>query len=293
MNARSISLVALVSLTACGRIGYDARDAATTPTMDGGADARADLDGQMQDGRMPMPDADPMPCMGGRSRCGERCVDLRTDNASCGSCSNMCPSGAQCVDSACVPRTNAPAGTECTESAECGSTSFGPSLCLTSVQGWPTGHCTNFCRTPSDCLSTEACVDVPSARVARPPEAQGMCFVRCDTPGQIGSCRSGYTCTMQRDGFAVCTPTCVAYAGTCGANRCDPVTGQCLPCATLADCRENSATCDAPGCRCTAATDCGLWGSCNARSGRCGCANDFFCNAERRCDLGSGLCVPR
>jgi hypothetical protein len=289
MNARSISLVALVSLTACGRIGYDARDAATTPTMDGGADARADLDGDMQDGRMPMPDADPMQCPRDLVRCGDQCVNLRNDNRYCASCSTGCPIGSNCVDAACVPATNAPAGTECMDSETCGMAGFAPAVCLGSLQGWPNGHCTNYCRSPADCLATEHCVDVASAHLARHPEAQGACYMRCNTPGQRAGCNPGYTCTRQRDGFAVCTAGCESSDAICGANACDEVTGQCFACMVSAQCRGGGA-CEGETCRCTATTDCGLFARCDVGTGRCGCANDLFCAMGMRCNPMTGEC---
>lgn len=293
-RSRSAVFVSLLAAFAagCGRIGYDARDSGTSSSMDAALDAMPDRDGRAHEERTPMPDAEPMPCMAGRTRCGDECVDLRNDNRFCASCMTGCPIGTNCVDARCVPATNAPAGSECMDRATCGMAGFAPAVCIGSLQGWANGHCSNYCRSPADCLANEACVDAVIAKIAPHPDARGLCFVRCDTPGQRGACNAGYTCTMQRDGVAVCTASCEVHPSTCGANACNAVTGQCERCTTPAECAGGGA-CEAGVCRCTAMTECGLWSVCNERSGRCGCSNDFYCATGMRCDLASGLCVTR
>src|SRR5262245_55071311 len=56
-------------------------------------------------------DQDVSPCSSGRTNCEGRCVDLNTDSINCGSCGNICPTGAnaapgcyagKCTIAACV-----------------------------------------------------------------------------------------------------------------------------------------------------------------------------------------------
>jgi hypothetical protein len=45
-------------------------------------------------------------CSEGQTRCGDRCVNLQRSERHCGSCSNRCPEGSECVDG--VPRRRLP-----------------------------------------------------------------------------------------------------------------------------------------------------------------------------------------
>jgi hypothetical protein len=40
-------------------------------------------------------------CRGGRTRCDDKCVDLRKERKHCGACGNHCERGFECRDGAC------------------------------------------------------------------------------------------------------------------------------------------------------------------------------------------------
>jgi hypothetical protein len=53
--------------------------------------------------------ADDDRCSEGQTRCGERCVNLKTNERNCGSCFHRCEEGEECVDGGCVsPPTSPP-----------------------------------------------------------------------------------------------------------------------------------------------------------------------------------------
>jgi hypothetical protein len=41
-------------------------------------------------------------CAAGTLRCGDRCIDVRSDPANCGACNNACPAGQACANGVCV-----------------------------------------------------------------------------------------------------------------------------------------------------------------------------------------------
>jgi hypothetical protein len=71
------------------------------------------------------------PCTPPLDRCGDRCLDLRSDARNCGSCGNVCGAGLACVSSSCVP--DALAG-GC--SARTGGAFVTLEVCAESVKVW-------------------------------------------------------------------------------------------------------------------------------------------------------------
>lgn len=290
-------MIALACVSsACGRIGYDPLDARQGVMQDsavvedgptrGELDATPDVEG---DGRMPPPDTGMMGCPMGRTRCGSTpCVDLSRDNRHCGTCGFGCSPDSTCENGACVARTNAVAGAECTSSDECGRNPIASGFCLTTVGGWANGYCSFHCRTNADCQMGEACIVEPLAHVAPFSDATGVCLQRCLAPGMRAGCNTNATCAM-RGADAVCVAGCEATAATCGGNACNVVTGQCTPCSGPGDCRGGGA-CNAGVCACTATTDCGLGSQCILATGRCGCANNLFCPDGMQCNTTTGEC---
>jgi hypothetical protein len=60
-------------------------------------------------------------CPTGQTLCGSGCVDLQSDAANCGSCSEACAAGSACVDGSCQAPLIAPAGpnSSCQTHADC------------------------------------------------------------------------------------------------------------------------------------------------------------------------------
>jgi hypothetical protein len=177
--------------------------------------------------------ADDDRCSEGQTRCGERCVNLRTNERHCGSCSNRCAEGQECVN------------------GECG----GPPPCLPEV----VNCCTCLYRktsNPNEVVSTcnpgvtgFDCDALCTASVPQGTEFYEALITPGDAAGLMLVC--GPTTREQTTGtecdFVPCT--CVPTGGTCTANHeccsgtCE--SGTCCggPCTTDDDCC-GAATCD-------------------------------------------------
>jgi hypothetical protein len=87
-------------------------------------------------------------CPEDKTRCGLRCINLQTDERHCGSCSNRCADGAECVDGVCQD-----AGPICTPSCTIGSACYanqdGTTFCACGFS-----MCTNDC---SACAPGQTC----------------------------------------------------------------------------------------------------------------------------------------
>jgi hypothetical protein len=66
-------------------------DSGTGGDPDSGTDGNSDIAGS---GLM---------CVGGTSRCGDKCTELQSDVANCGACNSPCPVGASCSGGKCKP----------------------------------------------------------------------------------------------------------------------------------------------------------------------------------------------
>lgn len=296
-------MVALcVAASACGRIGYDAREAGRS---DGALDATGNLDSssesdggtsvddvapdrrEREDAR-PMLDGEPMMCPMGTVQCGRDCADFQRDARHCGDCGTVCAVGQVCRMGSCATVARAPAGTSCTESDECGAGPNGPGFCLSGAAGWTGGYCSSFCRASAECAMNEVCLNEESAHVALPLGISGICLKRCTMPGQQAECESGQLCAT-RGADAVCVASCQATLSPCSGNACNLITGACVACADSSQCMGNGA-CNMGRCSCTAMTDCGLWSVCYPATGRCGCERDLFCPLGMRCNTATGDC---
>lgn len=297
-SLRSLSLCSslVLWLCACGRIGYDARDAkADGPELDGGSmDARVEMDGALPDrppppdDDRPMLDAEPMTCPIGTVACGRDCADFERDVRHCGSCSSTCAAGQVCRMGMCEVVARAAAESECMEPHECGAGPTGPGICLSASSGWANGYCSFFCRTAADCGMNESCVNEPTAHVMIPMGMNGICLRRCTTPGQRAGCNAGHTCAM-RGADNVCVSGCDMVNSACNGNECNLITGACVPCANPMQC-SGAGACNMGQCSCTATTACGLFARCYTASGRCGCESDLFCGNGLRCNTATGEC---
>jgi hypothetical protein len=141
-------------------------------------------------------------------QCGDLCVDMQTDKAHCGSCSNACPSGADCVAGQCKCATTA---TVCSE--QCVDLNTDPMNCgICDAQCAPGYSCQN-----KQCLCTKTSCKGQCVDIQTDVDNCGGCGNKCL------SCNTGQ-CGCA-GGSPACKGHCVDYltdrdnCGTCG-NKC-------------------------------------------------------------------------
>jgi hypothetical protein len=177
-------------------------------------------------------------CPEGQRRCNDRCVNLKTDERHCGSCSNRCAEGVACVDGVCQGGGGCPSGT-----TACGT---GCVTNCTSGQVLDSSTCT--CGCPS---GTTAC-------------GTG-CVTNC-TSGQVldpSTCTCG-ACTADTTGC------CAGYSGNsfCSANASSPGT----TCWTSGTCIQPGVTGTPQSC-----ADCGASQACVSLPANFGCTSLLAC----------------
>jgi Stigma-specific protein, Stig1 len=103
-------------------------------------------------------------CPEGKRRCGDRCVDLKTNERHCGSCSNRCAEGEECVDGVCqggCPSGTTPCGGNCLPSCQQGQ-ALDPTSCqCLAICTNTTGHPCNTCKGEGG--NTEICLCQPTS----------------------------------------------------------------------------------------------------------------------------------
>lgn len=124
-------------------------------------------------------------CASGKTRCGGRCVDLRSNETHCGACDRPCPEGKQCRHGVC---TCSPFGAACRDNTSC---------CSGNCVG---GACA--CRAIHTRCG-KRCVDL-----RWDIENCGACGQACPRSNDIGLTR------VCRAGTCVCTPG----TADCGGN---------------------------------------------------------------------------
>jgi hypothetical protein len=116
-------------------------------------------------------------CPEDQSRCGDRCVNLKTDERHCGRCGKSCDAGEECVRGKCKNGTptctvdsNTPCSTPCNPSdpaCQCATTVEGDTVCLNAfafengqVPGPACSPALRPCTSSADCPDPEgqACV---------------------------------------------------------------------------------------------------------------------------------------
>ncbi len=150
--------------------------------------------------------------------CGAQCVNPKTDVANCGGCGRQCPTGASCVNEACV----CPAGLPTDCGGVCRNLQSDDKNC---------GQCGNAC---SALAPTAMC----KAGTCACPGSQAACRGTCvDTSADVGNCGTcGHTCLLtQRCSASVCL--CPAGQDVCG--------GVCTLLGTSAACGSCSTACAA------------------------------------------------
>jgi hypothetical protein len=168
-------------------------------------------------------------CPQGQSRCGDRCVNLKTNENHCGSCAKRCGSNQTCCNGNCVnlQRKERHCGScfnRCDEGEECvrgvcqgrcpSCTTLCGGECVSNV--CPPGQFFNLsfceCRCPVD---TTLCGGncVPNCT----SEAQTLNCSNCQCEG--GACPSGSTEVFLSDFGSICCPN-AQVCGTGGATVC-------------------------------------------------------------------------
>jgi hypothetical protein len=131
--------------------------------------------------------ADDDRCSEGQTRCGERCVNLKTNERHCGSCRNRCRSNQRCCNGNCVnlQRNERHCGrcfNRCEEGEECVSGDCQPS-CI------PGGEpCTEA--TAHQCCSGSCFNDICTCPAGRVLLSNGTCAQPCP----LGNCDGGCLC---------------------------------------------------------------------------------------------------
>src|SRR4051794_8273670 len=134
-------------------------------------------------------------CPEGQTRCKDRCVNLKTNENHCGSCSKRCAEGQECVNGVC--------GGEACEGEFLTPVGGGDPICACG------GSCAASC---DECPSGTICTNGPS-ECGNPPTL--ACSTPCSGGGPICDppCPEGEVCTQGQPGTVpfcdpICTPSC-------------------------------------------------------------------------------------
>jgi Stigma-specific protein, Stig1 len=154
-------------------------------------------------------------CPQGQTRCGERCVNLRTNERHCGSCRNRCRSNQTCCGGRCVNlqrnENNCGAcGNRCPDGQECVNGGCeGESPCPPE----PTSCCSCVYRsTTTDEFVSTCHTGVPDS---------DACLATCEASVPPGSALEGYAYTSDENVFARCVPATGGVTGTtCDIDGC-------------------------------------------------------------------------
>ena len=166
-------------------------------------------------------------CGAGLTRCGDTCVDLKTDPNHCGACANDCDGGA-CHHGACACD-----GNTCPDGCICFLTVDGP-----GGKYCQSGVATKTCASSAECPLGSVCLanidgqDVCGTPCCRPTCGSRVCGDN-GCGGTCGDCLNGQTCTEEGTcacpgGTKVCNGACVDNSFCCGQQDC-PNPGQICP----------------------------------------------------------------
>lgn len=176
-------------------------------------DADCGVCGRRCTGAMPLCAGDPPDCMSacgpGETLCGESCVRLSADPASCGACGVACAASEICSDGTCV--------SSC--SSDC--TRCGPGGCCTETC---TGTCAPSC--PGDCPCELDCRELRGDCRASCEGRTTQCAVDCTGADQCHPhCGSGAECEIDcTDARGECRPRCT---GSYCLLDCSGAAGEC------------------------------------------------------------------
>ena len=302
-------------------------DLDTDSDLDLDIDIDADTDADSDTDSDSDTDAD---CGGGRTQCGDFCVDTTSDPRHCGRCDRPCGEGQVCE------------GSSCQQSPDCGAGAACPGFTYCDLGS---GTCKPGCIRDEQCASYERC-DTGShscrCRAGQCPgftyceAGSGVCRPGCERDAQCGTnerCDTGSHACRCAAGYHDCDGACVSDHSPqhCGT-RCEPCPGadsgtascdgtncgiacdpgfhlcgsdcvandstdhcgtRCQPCPTDAN---GTATCDGSSCgiECDQGfTFCADTGICQECCDHPDCGEAAFCTADRQCQdfLGSGRCL--
>jgi hypothetical protein len=203
-------------------------------------------------------------CSQGQTRCGDRCVDLKTNERHCGSCRNRCGTKQTCCGGRCVnlKRSERHCGrcsNRCAEGQECveGMCSGGEPICNPPcpegeecVQGTccPNAQVCSTLTTLTCCAEGEDCIQGGVCQVCPPGEP--VCTgCACETVACTDTCNpntiSGGVCYDDADGVGT---ICACGFGQC-TDDCSVCTSLGLTCALadpIAGCGGRQFQCVAP-----------------------------------------------
>jgi hypothetical protein len=151
-------------------------------------------------------------CPEGRTRCNDRCVNLETNENHCGSCSNRCAEGEECVDGECCGGCVSNGGS-CAADSECCSSICDSGTCAECRSGG--GPCPDCCSFV--CTRNGICV---------PPGGPNYVACACvDGSGEI-RCSSAACGSSELDRF--CAAVCATSGGVANLT-CDACSTNCGP----------------------------------------------------------------
>lgn len=199
---------------------------------------------------------------------GTACVDLTTDSAHCGSCTNACPAGGACTNGNC-----ACSGTLTSCSGSCVDLQSNTSHCGACNTACPTGALCNAGKCVCSAGLTPcgtSCVDIASD-----PSNCGKCGTPCPSSDVClaGACSAGCGSLTNCSGACVDTSASTFNCGTCGTVcpsgascvsgtcRCPSGTANCG--GTCIDVTSDASNCGACGTVCSGGLVCS--------SGKCTC----------------------
>lgn len=239
-------------------------------------------------------------CPNGLVACGDRCADLRLDDANCGGCGAACGTGTACANSTCLPTScstdpcvpgqvcvsdtctdKACVGVICPAGATCQG---GACQCLPGKE-----RCGSACvNTKTDNLNCGGCDRACSAGTQC---ALGNCYAQ-DCAGE--TCGPGFVCAGGQCTEAACVGVACPAGMECTGGQC-ACTGPACECARDGECPEMKPHCDREAGRCAVcvtSTDCASGELC--RGGLCtpGCSQARpACPAGKFCDFTAEACV--
>jgi Stigma-specific protein, Stig1 len=231
-------------------------------------------------------------CPEGQTRCGDRCVNLKTNERHCGSCRNRCRSTQTCCGGRCVNlQTNERHCGRCYNRCAGGSEEGDECVAGVCQGGCPSGtiECgTECCQTGETCVNGTCC---PNARV-------------CGTGTSVTCCAEGEECVR-----GVCLGSCTpGTTGCCSGEpgSCFELVGGGTVCARRGSCHKDAAATQPiancndcpPGSLCAVGGDCPnasvicVLGSCVPPTGPngviCTCPDGFTFETCTSADCSSG-----
>jgi hypothetical protein len=186
-------------------------------------------------------------CSEGQTRCGDRCVNLKTNERHCGSCRNRCGTKQTCCGGRCVnlKRSERHCGScsnRCAEGEECVDGVCGGEPICTPPCPSPCGCFDRADGTGTVCVdcSTHDCPQVSSCDECT--AAGRVCFgapgnFNCGDPCQTMCIPTGSSSPCTAGGTPCCSGNCNSNGFCCESGRVGVSNGTCaLPCTSSEEC---------------------------------------------------------